>query len=153
MPKKKIKYSNEYKAIESYTVLMEKDRPSKSYSRDDILLGLANPEIYPDFLKLCLEADESKDLKAFRLGLLFVVKAIGLSGIAKKVGLPRVTVYRMLSKSGNPSLKNLCRLLNALSLRLWVVDEEFIKRGNKIKRYKYEVPDELPEKKGWQQFY
>ena len=152
MPKYKIKYSPQYKAIEAFSVLIAKNRVGRSYGRKDIVRDLANPEIYGDFLKLCLENDRSKDLTHFRKGLLHVVRAIGVKPIAEEMGVARITLYRMLSKSGNPNFSTLVSLLRVLDLSLWVVDRGFLSAGHTTRRYGKELPNELPSDKKWIQF-
>jgi probable addiction module antidote protein len=44
----------------------------------------------------------------------------GLARIAEKTGLNRETLYRTLSKRGNPELKSLTAILDATGLRLSV---------------------------------
>ena len=45
----------------------------------------------------------------------------GLARIAEKTGLNRETLYRTLSKRGNPELKSLTAILEATGLRLSVI--------------------------------
>ncbi|MHA3758548.1 helix-turn-helix domain-containing transcriptional regulator [Yersinia enterocolitica] len=42
----------------------------------------------------------------------------GIRPIAKKTGLSRETLYRMLSATGNPMLKNLVTVINAAGVPL-----------------------------------
>jgi probable addiction module antidote protein len=44
----------------------------------------------------------------------------GIANIAKKTGLNRETLYRTLSKRGNPQLSSLAAILGATGLRLSV---------------------------------
>ncbi len=48
----------------------------------------------------------------------------GISQIAQKTGLNREALYRTLSKSGNPQLRNLTAILGATGLRLSVQPSE-----------------------------
>ena len=55
-----------------------------------------------------------------------VVKQLGPSKVARASGINRVTLYRMLSKDGNPSLKNLVALFKAINIHFWIVESEII---------------------------
>ncbi|MCX8905272.1 addiction module antidote protein [Vibrio parahaemolyticus] len=47
-----------------------------------------------------------------------VARAKGMSDIAKQAGLSRETLYRTLSTKGNPNLKTLIPIINALGVTL-----------------------------------
>lgn len=49
-----------------------------------------------------------------------VARAKGMADLAEKTGLSRETLYRTLSKKGNPSLKSLLPILTALNLSLTI---------------------------------
>lgn len=104
---------------------------------------------YLDFIKLCLEHDDSRDFRAFRAGLLLVVKFVGVSKIASETSLSRLTMYRMLSPEGNPRLSSLSCLFRALGIYLWVVDKEFIKARTRLVRPKDElrIPVSIPSRR------
>jgi len=51
-------------------------------------------------------------------------KARGMSKLSKKTGLTRTTLYNILSEKGNPELKTLAKILDALGLRLSIVKAE-----------------------------
>jgi hypothetical protein len=52
----------------------------------------------------------------------------------------RVTLYRMLSKNGNPTLQSLIGVLRHLGLQLWLVDGDFIARRKRAPRPKDQLP-------------
>lgn len=135
MPKNRIRYDITYKAREMYAVLIEKDRASRSYSKNEMLEDLAKEDLYCEFLKTCFEFDDSDSLENFRKGLYLVLNRIGMSKASDWTGIPRTTLYRMLWKSGNPNLKYLIQILKFLNLRLWVVSNEFV-LTNKTRRFK-----------------
>jgi probable addiction module antidote protein len=86
--------------------------------RESLLESLKNPEEAAHYLNACLE---DEDPRVFLLALRDVADAHGgirtLSGNAR---LNREGLYRMLSKSGNPSLYSLAAVLNACGMRLAV---------------------------------
>lgn len=136
MAKGRWKLSKSLQAEEIFSILLQKKRPTRSLTKEVLLKCLKDTEVSIDFLKLCLEWDDSENLKVFRTGLLFVTKAKGATHIAKLTGISRITLYRMLSPKGNPRLNSLMSLLRALKCHVWVVDEDFIKRRERVPRPK-----------------
>jgi probable addiction module antidote protein len=136
MPRGRWRESEEQLAEETHAVLIARRKATRSYSKPELASLLSNPEIYTIFLKLCFEYDNSKDLIDVRQGLLWVIRSLNVTHVADKVGLSRVSLYRMLSKGGNPRLQNLVALFSVLGLRLWAVEKSFIRRKESIKRPK-----------------
>lgn len=130
------KLSRQQMAEEAFSVLIQKNRPTRTFTKEALLRGLRNTETAVDFLKLCLEWDDSENLKVFKSGLLCVVKSRGATAIADATGVSRITLYRMLSPKGNPRLSSLIALLKELKCHLWVVDDDFIRRREKVIRPK-----------------
>jgi probable addiction module antidote protein len=90
---------------------------TESY-RESLLESLRNPEDAAQYLNACL-ADE--DSRVFLLALRDVADARGgLRALSRDAHLNRESLYRMLSKSGNPSLESLASVLDAVGLRLAV---------------------------------
>lgn len=104
----------------AFLYLIENKRSPETEEGQRLCAQLAAKTNYEPFLKLCIQSDTSSDLEQFRVGLLIVCKAIGMSDIANKAKLERVTLYRNLWKRGNPSLKNIVLILKALGLRFSV---------------------------------
>lgn len=115
-------------AREAYAVFIDAERPTRTYSKEFLLTSLREPAVYIDFLKLCLEFDDSGDLKDFRKGLLTTVKALGASKVAEKTRISRMTLYRMLGRGGNPRLSSLVGLMRFLGINPWIVDRDFMSR-------------------------
>lgn len=63
------------------------------------------------------------DPRVFLLALRDVARACGMSRVARLSGLNRESLYRMLSRRGNPELNGLGKLLGALRLKLAVVPD------------------------------
>lgn len=136
MAKGRWKLSNQQMAEEAFSVHIQKNRPTRTYTKEALLKSLSDTEIAVDFLKLCLEWDDSVNLKAFKAGLLCVVKARGVTAIAEATKMSRLSLYRMLSPKGNPRLSSLTALLRELKCHLWIVDDDFIQRREKVVRPK-----------------
>ena len=94
---------------------------TKSY-RENLLESLKNPDEAAAYLSACLEDDDSR---VFLLALRDVADARGgLRVLSRVARLNRESLYRMLSRSGNPSLDSLAAVLNACGLRLAVQSAE-----------------------------
>jgi probable addiction module antidote protein len=86
--------------------------------RESLLHSLKNPDEAAHYLNACLE---DEDEHVFLLALRDVAEAHGgVRALSRNAHLNRENLYRMLSKSGNPSLDSLAAVLNACGLRLAV---------------------------------
>ena len=86
--------------------------------RNSLLKSLRNPGDAAHYLNACLE---DADPRVFLLALRDVADAHGgIGALADDSHLNRESLYRALSKSGNPSLNSLAAVLNSLGLRLAV---------------------------------
>lgn len=82
----------------------------------------ADPAFAAAYLKAAMEALENPDERA---GGLLALRAVaeahgGLAAIAAEAGISREALYRALSPKGNPTLKTLLAVLNAVGMRLSV---------------------------------
>jgi probable addiction module antidote protein len=90
---------------------------TESY-RDRLLKSLKNADEAAQYLNACLE---DEDPHVFLMALRDVADARGgLRTLARGTRLNRESLYRMLSRAGNPSLDSLSAVLNAVGLRLSV---------------------------------
>jgi probable addiction module antidote protein len=69
---------------------------------------------------LLFAALEDGDPQVFLLALRDVAEARGIGRLSEETRLKRESMYRMLSKQGNPRLTSLDAVLNALGLRLGI---------------------------------
>jgi probable addiction module antidote protein len=76
-----------------------------------------DPEEAAAYLDAALEEG---DPQVFLLALRDVAEARGMGRLAEETKLNRESMYRMLSKQGNPRLTSLDAVLDALGLRLGV---------------------------------
>jgi probable addiction module antidote protein len=65
-------------------------------------------------------AAEEKDRRVYLAALRTVAEAKGMAKVAKAAGVPRESLYRALSSSGNPRLSTLHAILKAAGLKLAV---------------------------------
>ena len=95
---------------------------SKNY-QDSLIESLADANEAAAYLNAALE---DGDNEVFLLALRNVADARlgGMSKLAEATGLNRESLYRMLSENGNPELRSLSLLLQALGLKLAVESDE-----------------------------
>ena len=82
----------------------------------------ADHELAIEYLKAAMESMGSPDDRAAGLlALRTVAEAYGgLGAVAAEAGISRETLYRTLSPKGNPTLKTLLAVLNAVGMKLSV---------------------------------
>ena len=86
--------------------------------QESLLESLRNPDEAAEYLNACLQ---DEDARVFLLALRDVAEAHGgVRVLSRTAQLNRESLYRMLSKAGNPSLDSLAAVLNACGLRLAV---------------------------------
>ena len=89
---------------------------------DDLYKRLQDPEYAAMYLE---ETLASGDEAAFLIALKDVVEASGgIGALAEHVDLQRPSLYKILSKEGNPRLKTLQEILKPLGLRVSIIAEE-----------------------------
>ncbi len=94
---------------------MSASEPYKPYRTTDYL---RTPEEAADYLNAAIEdGDPTFLLRALRN---VADSAGGMSHLARRTGLSRESLYKSLSKDGNPRLSSLEAILRALGLRLSV---------------------------------
>jgi probable addiction module antidote protein len=97
---------------------MSRSRPYEDVLDED----LQDPAEAVGYLNACLE---DGDPEAFLLALRDVARAQGgVARLADTTNLNREHLYRMLSENGNPALRSLEALLDALGFRLAVTLKE-----------------------------
>lgn len=107
---------------------MKKMVERKSYKNlpkyeDYLILKLKNKRRATLYLEEALsEYQESGDAEVLMLAFRHIAKAQGgVAQLAKKADLNEKTLYRTLSKSGNPRLDTIWKLLSILGFRLKVI--------------------------------
>jgi probable addiction module antidote protein len=94
----------------------------RSVAYDDYLIeSLKNQRRAKAYLNAALEDD---DPRVFLLALRNVAQARGFAKVAAKSTLNRESLYKMLSKRGNPSLQSLNALLDSLGFHLAVASKD-----------------------------
>ncbi len=98
-----------------------------SRPNDDAIVELLrdDPEFASAYLSAALdEADEPGGRSALLAALRQVAEARGMANVAARAGIPRESIYRVLSPNGNPRLETLLAVVAALGLRLDVRSAE-----------------------------
>lgn len=90
---------------------------TKSYAESLHRRLAEDPEEAAAYLNAALE---DGDPQVFLLALRDVAEARGIGRLAGETKLNRESMYRMLSKQGNPRLTSLDAVLDALGLRLGI---------------------------------
>jgi len=80
---------------------------------------LQNPNFAAEYLNA---ASEDDDPRTYLTALRKVVEARGgIANVADKTALSKETLYRTLSARGNPTIKTLTAVLNAVGLKMAVI--------------------------------
>lgn len=95
-------------------------KPYRDYD-ESLLEALTDPAEAAAYLSAALEED---DPALFLHALAKVVRARGVAETADQAGLNRVSLYKMLSETGNPELRSIEKILHVLGLKLKVEVEE-----------------------------
>ena len=77
----------------------------------------ADPELAADYLNA---AADDGDPRVYLAALRTVAEALGMAKVAKAAGVPRESLYRALSASGNPRFSTLHAILKAAGLKFAV---------------------------------
>ncbi len=103
-------------------------KPSRSY-HDDLIQDLKNPKEATAYLNAALKEG---DKEAFLLALRNVLEARGgMTLISRKTQINRVSLYKMLSKKGNPEFESILSLINVLGIRFQVASKSHSKPNKK----------------------
>ena len=88
--------------------------------RESLLESLKDPKEAIAYLNAHLEESDKDAEELFLMALRDVATAFGVGEIAKEAKPGRESLYKALSKTGNPKLSTLVSLLDAVGLRLSV---------------------------------
>ena len=86
----------------------------------DAAAFFATPERQAQYISAALETG---DVGFVRDAVGIVARARGMAEIAKAAGLNRESLYRTLSRRGNPEIRTLFNLLHGVGLRLNITPE------------------------------
>lgn len=93
--------------------------------QEDLIEALKDPREAAAYLNAAIE---DGDREVFLLALRNVAQAHGgMTSVAKKAHLNRESLYRMLSRKGNPEIKSIFTVLHAVGLKLTIQPEAALK--------------------------
>lgn len=82
--------------------------------------GLKDWKVAEAYLGLALQ----DGLESFLEALRNVAQAHGMTAVARKAGLTRPALYKLLSPKGNPQARSLFQIVEALGMRFELVTEQ-----------------------------
>lgn len=90
--------------------------------QEDLIESLKDPREAAEYLNAAIE---DGDKEVFLLAMRNVALAHGgMAAMAKKARMSRESLYRMLSKKGNPELKSILNLLHIIGLKISIEPEK-----------------------------
>ena len=96
-------------------------RARKNY-HDDLMRDLKDPKVAVGYLNA---AFEDHDRRVFLLALRDVAQAWGgMTRLSRAAKIPRISLYKALSKEGNPEIHTVDNLLRAFGLRFVVAPDD-----------------------------
>ena len=98
-----------------------KRKASISHDEATILELRDNPEFAAEYLRAALEDDDEPGVLLIALRRIAEARG-GIAKVAKVAGIERESLYRALSRRGNPRLSTLVAVTKAVGLKLTVED-------------------------------
>ena len=100
--------------------------------QEDLIEALKDPREAAAYLNAAMEEG---DRELFLLALRNVAEAHGgMAAVSEKAKLNRESMYRMLSKKGNPEIKSILTLLHSMGLKMSIEPKMKVARGSKIRQ-------------------
>ena len=100
--------------------------------QEDLIASLKDPREAAAYLNAAMEEG---DRALFLLALRNVAEAHGgMSAVSEKARLNRESLYRMLSRKGNPEIKSIFTLLHSMGLKLTIEPTRKSAKTSKIKK-------------------
>jgi probable addiction module antidote protein len=100
--------------------------------QEDLIEALKDPREAAAYLNAAMEEG---DLELFLLALRNVAEAHGgMAAVSEKAKLNRESMYRMLSKKGNPEIKSILALLHSMGLRMSIEPTIRLSKASKIRK-------------------
>jgi probable addiction module antidote protein len=94
---------------------------SRSHDEAVIELLREDPSFADEYLAAAMEgANQDGGREALLAALRHVAEVQGMAAVAERAGIPRESLYRVLSPFGNPTIKTLLAVLDAAGLKLGV---------------------------------
>ena len=102
-----------------------KQHTSRPHDEAVVELLREDPQFAEAYLSAALaEVDEPGGREGLLSALRQIAEAKGMANVASRAGIPRESMYRVLSPKGNPRLETLLAVIAALGLKLDVRSAE-----------------------------
>lgn len=95
-----------------------KRKPSVSHEEAIVRRLRADPKFAAEYLRAAIEEDDEP--RVLLIALRHLAQAQGVAKVAKAAGIERESLYRALSRRGNPRLSTLFAVAKAVGLKLTV---------------------------------
>jgi probable addiction module antidote protein len=92
------------------------------YWDDYLFERLRDPEEAAAYLNAAMEEGDMPDV--FLIALRNVAKANGITNLSRETGITRAGLYRTLSRSGNPGIRSLRALFEALGISMHFISSD-----------------------------
>lgn len=97
------------------------NKASRPLSEMIVELLRDDPSFANEYLDAAMEeVDQEGGPQALLSALRNVAEAQGMAVVAERAGIPRESLYRVLSPTGNPTIKTLLAIIGAAGLKLGV---------------------------------
>ena len=77
---------------------------------------LKDPKFAAEYMKACAEQSAADMPEVMLEAIREIADVHGMGWVAKEIGVDRTALYRMLSRNGNPSIRNFMAILNRIGL-------------------------------------
>lgn len=95
-----------------------KRKPSVSHEEAIVRRLRSHPKFAAEYLRAAIEEDDEP--RVLLIALRHLAQAQGVAKVAKAAGIERESLYRALSRRGNPRLSTLFAVAKAVGLKLTV---------------------------------
>ena len=96
-------------------------RATRSHDEAMVEMLKADTTFADEYLAVALEeANQPGGKEVLLAALRQIAEANGMTAVAERAGIPRESLYRALSPSGNPTIKTLLAVVNGVGLKLSV---------------------------------
>ena len=96
-------------------------RATRSHDEAMVEMLKTDTAFADEYLAVALEeANQPGGKEAMLAALRQIAEANGMTAVAERAGIPRESLYRALSPSGNPTIKTLLAVVNGVGLKLSV---------------------------------
>lgn len=85
---------------------------------DGLREDLKDPKFAVEYLKACVEQSAGDMPEVVLEAIREIADVHGMAWVAKEIGIDRTALYRMLSRNGNPTIRNFMAILNRMGLQI-----------------------------------